>query len=629
MRGLLLIERPEDVPFASEDGPEEAVISLAPEAALELERRGVPYRILEDFTPAEEFVREAMERYRFLDRMVEDLDDRMRKAVPELKEFDIRPASASYHALKVFLDGLAMKAQLLVNAFKALEPDEARFMPSKPGDFGPELFFENESLFSRLMPAAAEASGIKPVPLGPEASFVPEMAQRRRLYLLRPSQWPTLLAKVRARAAKLLLRKPDAFRPGADPRPLALTLYDAHDIPSLTEELGRRGFETAPVPFDHSDLARLRTADPEAARSEGEARAASERLWEELDGDRTWRRSFVFHGVDAYPAARERLARFVSRSPSEALLAARAWKRSFQTRKPACVLTCSSLVGHVGHAIFAAARRAGAPIIGFQEGAGFGVPYCPIYDHTDMRVFDLFLSYGEGTARHLEESGVRPKGVVRETGSTRLESLRPRLAARSESSHLYLYVPTTLHGRVQHAPYNGGTASYYFEAQKKLITALSRFPNIELVVKQPTGPGSQAMKGWVALSKTRGACRVVDNVPLTRLIPEAEGFITDFPSTTLLEMLMTDKPVFLLIDPYLTRLEPAAEAVLRKRASISGSVRELESAFERHLGGERLADSRDPEARRWFATHLDDGRCLERACEAVLEACGSPLKGPA
>lgn len=620
---LILIERPQDVarPRGVSLSSETVWISLAPAASVALDQRGIAWRILEEFTPAEEFNRAALDRYRWLDGFTADLDDRIQTAIPLFNTLGTRPATSHYYALKILMDCVAAKAQLLRNALIALEPSEVLFMPTRPGRFGRNLYFEEESAFSHLIPPVARAAGIPAIPLGPPARFDE-----------RGSRWTAchavLSAKKRSMEQRARSGLEASWRPASGrrprvsgtPHPRVLVLSNRHDLPALLQALrGRYGIDVQEVPLER--IPSVRPAASEARRIAGTVRPLAVKLWDSLRRDESWRASLSLPGLDLFPVLRTRLERFVCDGLPEIALALVVWMDELRRCRPSAVLSCSSNVGYLGQSVCAAARSAGIPIILYQEGGGFGVPCAPIYDHTDMRNCDVFLAYGHGTSVHLAARGVRPRGVVLKIGSARLDQLRASLNGHRVDAQSYLYLPTQLHGNAQHHPYNGGTATYYFERQKQLISILAGFPEIRVTVKLPPSERDRSLVHWLSQQRFRN-CRVVEGAPLSSLLPKAGGFILDFPSTTLLEALVTERPIFICLDPYLTELNPEAEEVLARRAVICRGLEGFRAAFSRHLTGEaQSVDPSEPTARRWYATHLDNGGSLDRAARAVITAC--------
>ena len=106
-------------------------------------------------------------------------------------------------------------------------------------------------------------------------------------------------------------------------------------------------------------------------------------------------------------------------------------------------------------------------------------------------------------------------------------------------------------------------------------------------------------------------------------LPEAAGFIFDFPSTTFLEALSTDKPIFICLNPRLTHLDPGVESIIARRVVLCRGIHDLEDQLRRYFGGQSLpVNFKEISVRQHFATHLDDGLSLDRAVQALESVCG-------
>src|SRR5205814_139441 len=117
----------------------------------------------------------------------------------------------------------------------------------------------------------------------------------------------------------------------------------------------------------------------------------------------------------------------------------------------------------------------------------------------------------------------------------------------------------------------------------RLLRIFSLFPNISFVIKPPPFSSSRDLRRWFSIIGRPTNCRLIEGVPLQYLLSEMGGFIFDFPSTTFLETLLTEKPIFISVDPYLTHLEPQTEEIASKRAIICHGLEDFRTAFQKYL----------------------------------------------
>ncbi len=114
-------------------------------------------------------------------------------------------------------------------------------------------------------------------------------------------------------------------------------------------------------------------------------------------------------------------------------------------------------------------------------------------------------------------------------------------------------------------------------------------------------------------------CRVELKKSLPALIARCDLIVLLFPSTALLEALLSDKPVIVLVDPRFVSMRPVARAALERRAIVADSPVRLLEQFRAVLanGGFRASAPIDDLFLREYGTYLDDGKSADRALAAL------------
>jgi hypothetical protein len=119
-------------------------------------------------------------------------------------------------------------------------------------------------------------------------------------------------------------------------------------------------------------------------------------------------------------------------------------------------------------------------------------------------------------------------------------------------------------------------------------------------------------------------CMVVDE-PFTSLLPLADMFVTDYPATSFLEMLTTDRPIlccgYQLPWPWTPgKWHPSVLEMWRERVVYADDLEEFLELLRTHLREERFQPVGNNNALlKLFGTHLDDGCSAQRA-HAFLES---------
>ena len=111
----------------------------------------------------------------------------------------------------------------------------------------------------------------------------------------------------------------------------------------------------------------------------------------------------------------------------------------------------------------------------------------------------------------------------------------------------------------------------------------------------------------------------VSTAPFTSLIPIADLFVTDYPSTSFLEMLTTDHPILVcgyqLPWPWAPgRWHPSVLEMWQERVAYADGLEEFLELLRTYLREERFQPVRSHNTLlKLFGTHLDDGGSVDRA----------------
>ena len=356
--------------------------------------------------------------------------------------------------------------------------------------------------------------------------------------------------------------------------------------------------------------------------------------WRAVQSDAEFRALFVIDDVDLWPVVREAVQAFViERIPNyarEVILFA----RGLQDIGPAVFLSVVSL--GVWELYANVARGLGIPAVSLQHGGTFGYTELPIVEHTDLYSPAYFLVYGTGTVAGLEERDLHahclpgsPRAQPVAVGSPALDSVKQqyrRVASvqsisKAGANRRAMYVTNTLLGDLRYFSYHLYPDIAYWRLQRQVVELCSRFPGIELILKlYPRDWLSSPLEQWVKKQGFRN-CRIIRETPFSGVLPQTDLFILDYPTTTLLEALVTEKPVIVLADRSYYRLRPFAVQSLRKRAILSETpeqflhdiaevLKQDDWSFHQEINDKFLCA---------YGTHLNDGRSAERAVQLLTE----------
>lgn len=521
-------------------------VALTGSAMAACEERKLEYRRIDSWCDPAQIAELGWANYRNFDALCEQVDQTLWRLVPDLAERAIQPLRFSFYEAKMVVDSLSTKVLMLNRMAKAnpgvqwvlhrptLSPPARRL----PG------FDARTDLFGHIV-----ADGL----LGRDVSLhwldaAPPMFERGA-----DGQGWAAGIRARLRAAAKRLRPPR--------RGQFLLFAPGHDISYVLPRLAARGLRPmAPAEgkrrsaIDHAAcLAELRRLPALAAVSQVE-------------------------GCDMLPLLVEYLIKPLLYQIPVAVAAYDAVAAQLERHPARFALTASVNLGLAARAQMEAARRTGAPLVTYQEGAGYGSMETPIYDYTEMRDGDLFLAYGDGNAEHYQEREwpVKPMYTV---GSAHQEALRRNLRQahrQPRKRRTVIYVGTCSATNINHVPNNGLVETYYLEQQRHIFESMLTLPeDFDLAARlHPSDQGGAALLRLPQFARLRRELR-----PMEQLLDQADVFIIDFPSTVLLSACFTEARLLVLAQHGVTGLSRSQESRLSSRAEVVHSPEELGAAI--------------------------------------------------
>ena len=158
---------------------------------------------------------------------------------------------------------------------------------------------------------------------------------------------------------------------------------------------------------------------------------------------------------------------------------------------------------------------------------------------------------------------------------------------------------------------------YFRDRHRRILSAFQGADHVQVVFK--LHPSRSVPAPVVAAELTAGGtipCRIFQSVPFSQFVPIADAFVLDMATTSLLEAMVSDKPIFLLND-YLP-LEPGLAELLAQRCYLFDDVDSLTTSLKGFLSRSDWRNERhDGEFFRLFGLPTRDGQSAARAHEAL------------
>lgn len=590
----------------------DAAVALAPESAAVLRAAGRPYLALEDAYDPRRIVNLAEEVLQAQQAWARRVDTWLQERFAPFAEQNFRPARLYLYWLKVAFDSLAIRAYPLTWALEQWHPSWIWHPSSAPShaEFGWDLTFR-ESLYPAVLQAVTNKLGI-------EAQVTVGVESFRTNDPMSPPHWskrPPAIAWARAARAAIggAWQTAQMLRATGDD---ILILGDSYDLrPVLRAAVRRRiRVEQWRTIVDYAREASTRNCDMLRAMSDAWTAALSEiQLLAPV----------VVDGCDLRQIAEARV-RFwwevlIPQQWSAFVVVRERWRaRSVRA------VAVSGVADHIERGVFAAMRSLGVRTYMYQHGGFVGACECPPWDCNDLALAEYELTYGRGTAQYFSSrptyaDGGRATPIA--VGSSRLDSLRKTIhrGRHAPRRKRVLLVPNLIPRNNRY--FDAGTTPDVLESelQEAMVACAREFAAHEFIFKA-FPYHDQRDTPAVALARTPGSnCRVEFDTPLPSLIAEADLIALLFPSTALLEALLSDRAVIVLVDPRFVEMRAAARAALERRATVADAPAQFLDQLRGLLQDGRFQVSTpvDDQFLREFGTHLDDGKSADRAVAAL------------
>jgi hypothetical protein len=161
----------------------------------------------------------------------------------------------------------------------------------------------------------------------------------------------------------------------------------------------------------------------------------------------------------------------------------------------------------------------------------------------------------------------------------------------------------------------------YFEMLVEISRLFSEFPDVQFIYKPfPELPPDPAVK---IFKQNCPNCKITSEYLVYEIALISDGIVVDFPSTALLEVLLTDKPVIVFSDKRFICLLAEAREILSKRAVVEEEITGFFNSLRQFISSDlKILKNSDRSFLKAYGTFLDDGKSAERVLEKIKEITG-------
>ena len=630
------------------------LLALTPHVEYALEKKGWAYQRPEDYHSEEDINAVGLEDVSTLNRYCDTVDDFLQDRCDILKEHGIRPANLNWYYLKILFNSVSIRAFIIRRILETERPQQMLYFGTQKEPAIRNLVFLRESAWSRVIPLACAAMDVPYAHLGKDTN--PSILNRRpwdRSWKPRAAikeSGRRLLGPVGIRLFWKAYKETQSFahwlrsrlhNNRLPSRPTVLVLESDYSLAHLLLQAESRGsfnilrweVERLQTPFylDHSMVFKNGSA-ASAFPARHALREQSKRLGEEMGAIPDIRSFFQFSAIDCFPALERRLVRFFEVDLPELVYTYLNARALLRAERPIAVLA-ATMGDYSRQAVALAARNENIPFVVYRHGESSGHMEMksgvhPINETIELLLPHYVLVFGEGDVKYFNNSERRIARIV-PVGSAVLDHLKKPVApdtgaklrrkfGLSPDKKLVVYALTDMEGNIRIAPYRSRSPSLTYKIQRKLLDVFSEFPEIQFVLKLHVPPGHPCSPIAQEVKDRRLANCVTMTEPLTSLLPMADMFITDYPTTSFLEMLTTDRPILVcghqLPRRWAADWHPSVLDMWKERVVYADDLEKFLDLLRAHLKEERFQAVQSANTLlKLFGTHLDDGQSAHRA----------------
>jgi hypothetical protein len=628
-KNVILLETGDQVRYSVKNSlPEQDQtlnLALTPLAAYELERLGMPHRLIEDCYPEKDLYRFGIENYERIETLCNTIDEHLIRGFPDMKKTGIRPAIFNLYNIKLVFDPVSVRLYQLLKMTDCLQPEAIYLFTNsnsgKKADISlpPYLFDDEVSIFSALLKLPFWNAEIKPIVTEAPAHSDVIRAHKNIIGICKKR----LMNRVRNNAT--LYAYATAYKhlgwPGVmerfkkKPRPsqgFPVLLYGAgYNWDSCGEKL--RNADIHPI---------FRVLNDDRQWIQGASATETEQaltVWRDIKKDAGFRKEFVFNHIDCFPVLEGKLKYFaVTMAPS--CLKTYTAARRFIAKRDVKAFITSNLSSCFDHTYAKAARDENIPVVSWQHG-GSGTFQHPILSHMDMMSADVVLSFGQGTIQHQLKPANPNTCKLIPIGSSCLDALykenRRRFTLTKQMK--ILYFPTHLN---LNQFYISGMPPFsdnrIWHTIRRITDLLGKHQTHETIIKlHPAHVTLPPINQYLEENKIRNVQLAKGDTSLKRLLSASDLIIVDLATTILLQALTTRLPVFVFSGNLY--LDNDARKMLEKRAYCYEQLDQFTKNLDLFLSGNTAyeKDLYDTEFLRNFGMHEVDCDAGSRAVKAL------------
>jgi len=358
--------------------------------------------------------------------------------------------------------------------------------------------------------------------------------------------------------------------------------------------------------------------------------ANSKNLYSEIldicERNEEFRKNAEWCGIDTSPILLPHLAMIVAYSFARSPVTYNIVKQMIR-EKDIRILLLSIHTAANTYAAVQAAHDSGIPVVSWQHGGG-GYNYHPIMPFAEFAGTDYHLVYGTGVAESYRNTvnkiGLMGVGKFIPVGSSSFDRInnRNRIPSSTQKNQI-LYITTSYYMNFYYISFPANPLEYdlqLWSVQQKIMDLAKNNPEINLTIKlHPGHIDRKPLNEYKTDNKVSNINLIVSESTVSEMVETANFVILDLVSTSILQVLRFNKPIFVFTGN--SPPDPGPTHLLKKRAYTYERVEDFIDAITRYIRKDRFpltdeelqVDLNNTEFLQSYGTYLNDGKSADRA----------------
>ena len=623
------------------------IIAVTPEVDYLADEIGSEHVTTEDFYYWDQINKLGEENIDIAEQLCDEVDKIIHSVAQMMPGSDLVSFRALFHPLKGFLDSLTMRTVPVEALFKYIKPCVVVCFPQSEYKITGSGLLDKPSLSltSRIVPIAAKTNNCRiewlqdsDLKIDSDKSYSYET---KDVQLKNSNDNIADLAK-RIELLKQALQNDKSCEPFKTDRTL---LFSNEGLDNFAGKILKSWTNREGTGFANIVTLYSTNLNIDAGILNSIYRELGQLLWHNVNQNKIIRKLFNIRQIDSYPLIEPLLHLLIVNELPRLLIQASIVERNVRNLRKAVVMTGGMI--EVNSLIAKACDKYKIPMVSTHRGGFLGYCRTPFHERYELADADYYICGGPGATETFEQPSPmtrwqpeRKKAKPVTLGSVwidemvseyRKEKYPQKNIYQEETADEYrkrrtiMYVMSALLGDNCYIGYVFHPEIWLYRFQLELIDFMTKFPNIDLLLKPPIPDRypqiTNPVFDWVAKHNIQNIRVFSQEIALEKCIDLADAFIIDSPSTPVWPLACTEKPFLAYIDKSFFCMVPKAIELLKKRAIFAdtkdGFFEKLENFL--HTPEWTLDKPVNDEFLCHYGTYLNDGNSDKRVAEFLFK----------